>query len=130
MKYVDRRRDRFDSGEDDFFNSQRGREGRQWQREEDITGIPHDPNWGHRAESLINDNYEARPRRGGRRPPYDDAIDLERRPPPRRRDGPNRMPPPPRGRGGMPAEFMDDMQPFDVDGMYDDDFGGPPRDFY
>ncbi len=70
-----------------------------------MTGIPHDPSWGPRAESLINDNYDSR--RGGRRPQFEDAIDLERRPPPRRRDGPNRMPPPPRGRGGMSPEFMD-----------------------
>jgi len=25
---------------------------------------------------------------------------------------------------------ISNMQPFDVDGMYDDDFGGPQRDFY
>ena len=88
-------RDRFDSDDDDFFNSRRGGGGgRNWHREEEMTGIPHDPNWGPKSESLIHDNYESR--RGGRRPP------------PGRRDGPNgRMPPPPRGRGGMSPEIMD-----------------------
>ena len=87
-------RDNFDSGEDDFFNSPGRREGRQWHREEDMTGIPHDPNWGPRSESLINDNYESRrggSRSMGRRPP--DFDDFERRPPPRGGDG--RMGPPP-----------------------------------
>jgi len=99
-------RDRFDSGDDDFFNSYdspRGREGRQWHREEGMTGVPHDPNWGPRGESLIHSNYESR--RGGRMPPYDDAIDIERRPPPRRRDGPIGMGASPRDRGGMPREL-------------------------
>ena len=101
-------RDRFDSDEDDFFNSRRGGEGSQWQREEEMTGIPHDPNWGPRSESLIYDNYESR--RGGRTPSFDDAI--ERRPPRGRRNGPNRMPPPPRGRGGMSPEMMDGTYTF------------------
>lgn len=64
-----------------------------------MTGIPHDPNWGPRGESLIHNNYESR--RGGRRPPFDDAFDTERRPPPRRRDGPPGMGAPPRDRGGI-----------------------------
>ena len=48
MRYADRRRDRreddFLDRYDDQYDRPRGRGGRQqWQREEDITGIPHDP---------------------------------------------------------------------------------------